>query len=209
LAIEPDGDFYSPDMISFPDTGSSEPVATNVIVETVSGPDGALASPPVGSNAEGESFYWGNVAGASGFIVFHSEDGTTFVRNNRTQDYNFDLHGNGYYRLVAFNGAGYSDYSPIMGPLGDALPPPPEGFTLRVINAAGGGFVSSTPPGISCGTDCTEQFPPGADVELRLVEGEYLRFSYWGPGCSVSAGLQCIVRMDRDVTITVNYTTPN
>jgi hypothetical protein len=208
VVLDSAGDFGSADMTHHPDTGTATPVATNVIVETVSGADGVLAAPPVGTNAEGESFYWGNVAGASGFIVFHSEDGVAFTRNNRTQVYDFDLRGNGYYRLVAFNGAGYSDYSPIMGPLGSAVPPPPGGFTLNVTNRAGGGYVNSTPPGISCGIDCTEQYAPGTEVELRLTEGEYLRFTSWGVGCRSSAGTQCIVLMDRDVTVTVNYSTP-
>jgi hypothetical protein len=204
-----DVEFEDIDMGADADPGRVLSNATNIIVETVSGPDDALAAPPVGSNAEGESFYWGNVAGASGFIVFHSADGVAFTRENRTQDYDFDLHGSGYFRLAAFNGTGYSDYSPVMGPLGSAAPPPPDGYTLRVINSAGGGFVRSTPPGISCGIDCTEQFPPGTEVELTFTEGEYLRFLSWGVGCIRSNAQQCVARMDGDVTVMINYSAPN
>jgi hypothetical protein len=206
-ALEPAGEFVSPEMTAISDAGTATLTPTTVIVETASGPDGVLSAPPVGSNDPGNSFYWGNVAGASGFIVYHSEDGIAFTRANRTQDFSIDLRGNGFYRLVSFNGAGYSDYSPVMGPMGNA-PAVPQAATLTVVNSAGGGLVTSTPAGITCGTDCTESFSPGTEVVLNLVEGEYLRFSSW-TGCFAYAGRQCIVHLDRDAVVTVNYTTPN
>jgi hypothetical protein len=100
--------------------------ATNVIVETASGPTGVLPSPAVGSNDTGKTFYWSNSPGASGFIVFRSSDGINFTRANATQKFGFDFYDVGYFKLVAFNGAGYSEFSPVVGPLGPGTPTTPR-----------------------------------------------------------------------------------
>lgn len=202
-------DSFGPDVESqLNDSWAAFAHLTDVIVETASGPSGVLPVPPVGSNDPGNSFFWGNSPGASGFIIYQSEDGVTFTRNNRTQDFDFDLHDTGFVRVVAFNGAGYSEYSPIIGPLGHGTPTTPQTVTLTVVNVLGGGFVTSTPAGITCGTLCAQRFTPGTDVTLNLIEAELLRFSSWS-GCDSTAGGQCTVHMDRNITVTVHYAEPN
>ncbi len=210
-SFEPAGEYdsFGPDVTSsVNDPWAAFAQPSDVIVETASGASGVLPAPPVGSNDPGDSFFWGNAPGASGFILYRSEDGATFTRDTRTQDFDFDLHNSGYFRVAAFNGAGYSEYSPVIGPLGEEPPTPPQTATLTVVNVPGGGLVTSTPVGITCGTICARGFAPGTDVTLNLIEGELLRFSSWS-GCNSTAGRQCTVRMDRNITVTVNYADPN
>jgi hypothetical protein len=208
--FDPPGHFSDDaDLVSSEDAGTSVgAAATDLVVETASGPSGVLPAPTVGSNDQGRTFFWGNAPGASGFILYRSDDGVTFTRDNTTRDYDFDLHGRGFVKIAAFNGTGYSEYSAILGPLGDTPPPPPpSSVTLTVHNSLNGGLVTSTPAGITCGTACTADFPFGADVTLTLIEGELLRFSSW-TGCDSTAGRQCTLRMNRNTAVTVNYTEP-
>jgi hypothetical protein len=208
--VDPAGDFNDDeaDLISSDDdetdVGAS---ATDLVIETASGPSGVLPAPPVGTNDQGRTFFWGNAPGASGFILYRSDDGIRFVRDNMTREYDFDLYGSGYVKIAAFNGTGYSDYSTTLGPLGSSPPPPPSSVRLTVINTPNGGFVTSTPTGIACGTDCTGDFPVGSEVTLNLIEGELLRFSSW-TGCDSTVGRQCTVNMNRNSSVTVNYTEP-
>ena len=67
-----------------------------------------------------------------------------------------------------------------------AEPSPPGERTLTVSPGGNGaGTVSSTPPGISCGVDCTEAFPRGSAVVLSAVTSEGSVFAGWsGAGCA-------------------------
>jgi hypothetical protein len=214
IALEPmeyQRDFHSFDDFVGPRDADEIPFAspTNVIVETASGPNGVLPPPPVGSNSPGNSFFWGGVPGASGFIIFRSDDGITFRRDNTTQQYDFDLNAVGFFKVAAFNGAGYSEYSAVVGPLGTGTPTTPSPMRrLTVFNSPGGGVITSAPAGINCGTVCSAEFVNGTDVTLTLLDTGQLHFSSW-MGCESPAGQQCSVHMDRDITVTARYAEPN
>ncbi len=67
---------------------------------------------------------------------------------------------------------------------------------------AGSGTVSSTPAGITCGTDCTESYVRGTSVQLRAIPDSQNLFGGWSGACT-GTGL-CTVAMNdvRNVTAT-------
>jgi len=77
----------------------------------------------------------------------------------------------------------------------------PRAYTLTVRVTGAGGTVVSTPAGITCGTDCTQSLPRGAQVRLIAQAASDTRFVGWGGAC---AGVDddCVVTMAqaRDVT---------
>lgn len=80
------------------------------------------------------------------------------------------------------------------GPLGNepsgfvllAPPPPPTNTLTVVVQGDGVGRVFSDPPGIDCGTDCTENYSVTQVVRLVPVTGPNARFAGWSghPDCS-------------------------
>jgi hypothetical protein len=79
-------------------------------------------------------------------------------------------------------------------------------FTLAVVKAgAGGGTVTSTPAGISCGTDCSEPYDSGTTVTLTAAPAPGSLFGGWN-GCTAGSGASCTVAMSaaRSVTATFN-----
>jgi hypothetical protein len=186
--------------------------ATVALIETMSAPSGVLAAPGIGSNSPTHSFYWTAVPEASGFILFHSADGVAFERDSSwfISGFDFDHYRDGFYRLVAFNAAGYSDFSGV-AQLGSEPPIVPGVATLVVVRAGGGdGLVDSTPAGITCGTDCSEDYSTasgGTQVTLRARDGELVRFSSW-TGCDSTTDTQCTVLIDRNRTVGANFVRP-
>ncbi len=61
------------------------------------------------------------------------------------------------------------------------LQPPPNLTVKKVGN--GKGTIKSTPPGIDCGTDCTESYPKGERVTLRATPALNSRFVGWRGDC--------------------------
>jgi hypothetical protein len=69
----------------------------------------------------------------------------------------------------------------------------------------GGGTVSSTPDGISCGSDCTKSYASGAVVTLTAVANSDSTFTGWsGAGCTGTD--TCEVTMNAAVTVTASFT---
>lgn len=73
-----------------------------------------------------------------------------------------------------------------------------------VVNKNGSGTVTSSPTGISCGTDCNESFTLGAQITLTAVAASGYTFSSWS-GCDSTAGTTCVVTMNQAKTVTVNF----
>jgi len=68
----------------------------------------------------------------------------------------------------------------------------------------GTGLVSSSPPGISCGTDCSARFPPGTVVTLSAAPADDSLFTGWSsPGCTDPT--PCTVTMDQAALITATF----
>ena len=77
--------------------------------------------------------------------------------------------------------------------------------TLTVVRAGlGSGEVSSTPPGIACGLDCTQDFAEGTTVRLTAAPSPGSALVGWSAGCTVTeAG--CDVTMDGPKTVTALF----
>ncbi len=66
-------------------------------------------------------------------------------------------------------------------------------------SGTGAGEVRSSPSGVSCGTDCSEQFQPGMQVTLTAMPDDTSRFTGWtGADCS---GTTCTVTMDQATNV--------
>ena len=84
------------------------------------------------------------------------------------------------------------------------LPPPPASYLLSVSKSGSGtGTVSSSPAGISCGSDCAQNFAAGGKVTLTAVPDNASSFSGWSGGCSGTAS--CTVTMTEARTVTATF----
>lgn len=79
----------------------------------------------------------------------------------------------------------------------------PTSFPLAV-GRTGDGTVTSDPPGIACGADCTESFTTGASLSLAAAPAAGFSFAGWEGDCS-GAGA-CTLTMDGPKTVTANFT---
>ena len=85
-------------------------------------------------------------------------------------------------------------------------PPPPDGNSLSV-SVSAGGSVRSTPAGIDCGADCSEQYDPATTVTLTATPATGRIFSGWGGDCSGNART-CTLSMQQARTVTASFNTP-
>jgi hypothetical protein len=105
------------------------------------------------------------------------------------------------YRVRAVNDGGVSGYS------NEACASSAGELALTVVRAGAGiGTVSSSPPGIDCGPDCSERYPEGTVVTLTTAAAEGSTFSGWsGGGC---AGTDpCVVTGNTAVAVTATFVT--
>ncbi|MBP6849376.1 MAG: hypothetical protein KA201_36790, partial [Kofleriaceae bacterium] len=80
-------------------------------------------------------------------------------------------------------------------------------FALDVTLAgAGSGTVTSAPPGITCGADCTETYVYNTSVTLTAAPAVGSTFAGWSGGVCSGTALMCVVSMTaaRAVTATFN-----
>ena len=99
------------------------------------------------------------------------------------------------YRVNAFNTAGNSAYTNEI--CGTTLA---ASFTLT-LNRSGNGTVTSSPSGISCGSDCTEAYTSGTLVTLTPTPASGSTFTGWsGTACSNGN-----VTMNADISCTANF----
>ncbi len=88
----------------------------------------------------------------------------------------------------------------------------PVGLTyLLTVSSLGTGIgtLTSTPAGISCGSDCSEAYLSGASVELTASAGPDSTFTGWGGACSGTGACTVTMSAARSVTATFqSNTTP-
>lgn len=78
-------------------------------------------------------------------------------------------------------------------------------FTLTAaLSGDGTGSVVSVPVGISCGSDCSEDYFNETLVELHAVAASGSAFSSW-TGCPLPSGNICYISVEADTTITANF----
>jgi alpha-tubulin suppressor-like RCC1 family protein len=69
---------------------------------------------------------------------------------------------------------------------------------------AGTGTVTSNPPGINCGTDCSETYASGTVVTLTASAAGDSTFAGWS-GCDTVSGATCTVTVDSGRTATAAF----
>ena len=73
-------------------------------------------------------------------------------------------------------------------------------------NGTGTGTVTSTPAGITCGSDCTETVVAGTSVTLTAAAASGSTFAGWsGGGCSGAAA--CTMTVNANTTVTATFNT--
>jgi hypothetical protein len=86
------------------------------------------------------------------------------------------------------------------------LAPPPGTFNLVVAKVGtGSGTVISDPPGIDCGTTCSNTFQNGTTVTLTAASSSGSTFIGWSGGGCVGTGT-CLV--DTAATLTATFDAP-
>ena len=100
------------------------------------------------------------------------------------------------YRVNAFNSAGSSAYTNEI--CGTTLA---ASFTLT-LNRSGNGTVTSSPSGISCGSDCTEVYTGGSVVKLTAAPASGSTFANWSGNADCSDGS---VTMNANITCTAVF----
>ncbi len=79
---------------------------------------------------------------------------------------------------------------------------------IVAIAGVGSGTISSTPPGISCGNDCTENFLDGITVGLSVVPNANSVFIGWDGSCAGQSGT-CYVKMTEAQSATAKFALAN
>jgi hypothetical protein len=79
-------------------------------------------------------------------------------------------------------------------------------YTLVIAkDGTGTGTITSTPAGITCGSDCSEAYLQGASVTLSATAALGSSFIGWsGGGCSGTGS--CTVTLNSDITVTAEFT---
>jgi len=79
-------------------------------------------------------------------------------------------------------------------------------YLLTVSTAGpGSGSVTSSPPGIDCGSDCTESYAAGTGVTLTAGPGPSSTFEGWSGGSCSGTSLVCQLTMDTARSATATF----
>lgn len=90
------------------------------------------------------------------------------------------------------------------GDLGRWLLATTETYQLSVTRkGTGSGTVTSTPAGISCGSDCSAEYQAGATVTLAATPSQDSKFVQWGGACAGSS--VCVVTMDQSKAVSAQF----
>lgn len=79
------------------------------------------------------------------------------------------------------------------------------GVATLHVDVSGNGEVTSSPPGINCPSDCSDQFDSGSRVVLTARAGAFESFLGWGGACSGSEPT-CTVVADIEKTVAAKFT---
>lgn len=77
---------------------------------------------------------------------------------------------------------------------------------LLTVVTSGTGTVTSSPEGITCGTDCTHEYPQGTLVTLTATPSDGATFAGWSGDCT---GATCVVTMDGAKSVTATFEAPD
>jgi hypothetical protein len=86
-------------------------------------------------------------------------------------------------------------------------PPVVTNYPLTVTKTGtGSGTVTSSPPGIDCGSTCSAHFPSGTSVTLTASPNTGSTFTGWSGACTGSSPT-CVVSMTQAKIVTATFTT--
>jgi len=138
------------------------------------------------SSSSGSAVKFGNDVAGAGTTITSLANGTTY-----------------YVWLKTKNGVGTSGFSPSSSATPQA---PATNYSLTLTNG-GGGTISSSPTGISCGSTCSASYPSGTSVTLTETPNSGYTFSGWGGVCSgAGAATTCVVSMTQAQSVTATFT---
>ena len=75
-------------------------------------------------------------------------------------------------------------------------------------SGSGGGTVTSSPAGITCGSDCSEAYASGTSVTLTAAAASGSTFAGWSGACTGSGACTVTMSAARSVTAAFNSTIP-
>lgn len=84
-------------------------------------------------------------------------------------------------------------------------PPPPVTQFGLTVTITGTGSVSSSPVGIACPGDCTQNYDDGGGVTLTAVPGANQQFSGWANACG-GMSTTCTLNMNQNRTAVAQFT---
>jgi cellulose 1,4-beta-cellobiosidase len=160
---------------------------------------------------------WGTVdaSGDGGFNAAESQSWTTWLDANKISSANWSLNDKAESASALVSGGGAS----ATGPWPDAQltqsglwakayiskVTQPTTFTLTVARAGtGGGTVTSSPAGISCGATCSAAFNAGTSVSLTATPATGATFAGWSGACSGTGACAVPMTAAQSVTATFN-----
>ena len=76
-------------------------------------------------------------------------------------------------------------------------------LTVTAEQLGGGGTVTSSPAGITCGTACSAHFDPGTTVTLTAKPDRGSRFLGWSNGCS--GVVRCTITLNGAQAVTARF----
>ncbi|OGE81600.1 MAG: hypothetical protein A3E98_04165 [Candidatus Doudnabacteria bacterium RIFCSPHIGHO2_12_FULL_48_11] len=115
------------------------------------------------------------------------------------------------YKFTGINNAGVEADFELGVPLMVTQPPPapPREFPLTVSKSGTGlGTVTSSPVGITCGSDCLENYTDGANVSLTANPAGGSEFIRWSGDCAGSGSCSVTMTSSRNVTAVFNTLPP-
>ena len=164
-----------------------------------------FTSTPPAHPVFGGSYRVTATGGGSGNPVVFSVDSSSTQGACSVSDSTVSFTGVGSCVIDA-NQAGNSEYSAapqVHQSL--SIAPAPPGPTLAVAKqGSGSGTVTSSPPGITCGSTCSHAYDIGTTVSLTAMPAPGSTFVGWSGGGCTGIG-PCAVAMTADTTVTATF----
>ena len=113
--------------------------------------------------------------------------------------------------LAAYRAAIAGDPAPAGMTLAEACPENRQSLDGRLQpltvtkGGSGTGAVTSSPSGIRCGEDCSQEFQPGQTITLTATPDSGSTFAGWGGACSGTSA-SCTVTMTDALSVTADFT---